>query len=34
MCLAEEDIMNTLDECDLLEKVVNMNTNVMMLQCQ
>ena len=33
MCL-EEDIMNTLDDCDLLEKVVNMITNVMMLQCQ
>ena len=33
MCL-EEDIMNTLDDCDLLEKVVNMSTNIMMLQCQ
>ena len=31
MCL-EEDNMNTLDDCDLLEKVVNMN--IMMLQCQ
>ena len=33
MCL-EEDIMNTLDDCDLLEKAVNMNMNIMMLQCQ
>ena len=30
-----EDMMNTLDGCNLLEKVVNVtNENLMMLQCQ